>query len=822
MPRLWLLASTLLLATHTHAQAAPDAERMPALSAAPVLRVDAGSGQTLKLVRFDRDEIKVDGFVDEAAWQRVPVVDTFVALEPDTLAPGRYATRLRLAYSDRGLYASAVMDQPRETLVRRFTGRDVRDNRDSLSLTVDTSGEGRYGFWFGINLGDSLMDGTVLPERTFTSDWDGPWYGRSQVTDDGWSAEMFIPWGIVSMPVAGMQRNLGVYVSRKVAHLDERWGWPALPPTQPKFMSALVQAEVDDVEPRQQYSIYPFTAAAFDFADHEPRYRTGADVFWRPSSNFQLNATLNPDFGIVEADDVVINLSATEVFFPEKRLFFLEGQEIFVASPRADTRGRGVGNRGSPYTMVNTRRIGGRPREPVVAANVDVPERELVQPTELSAAVRSTGQIGNVRYGVLGAFEDEVKFDVEADGVPRNLHQAGNDYGVARVLYEDRAGGAYRAIGVLATAVLNDELGDALAQGLDVHYLSPDGGLKIDGQFMTSDLDSAEERGYGGFLDFELTYRQGLKHRIGLEYFDEHFDINDLGFLERNDRYSVRSSLQWTRSDLAWARENQFDVRGSVARSVTESLFNRGGLFFSNRTSLNNLSQLTARVGWFPGQYDDLNSFGNGTFRLEEQLQASLEWESDTTRPVSIELEAGYEEDDLGDPGYEVEAEITWRPGSQFALGFELGYRERDAWLLHQGGDLMATFAAEQWRPELSLEYYISARQQLRLALQWVGIRAEEEDFFRIPDRPGRLIPTARPSGPDARESYDFSVSQYSLQLRYRWEIAPLSDIFLVYTRQADLREALGDAGFNDLFENAWQEPLADVFVFKIRYRFGS
>ena len=134
----------------------------------------------------------------------------------------------------------------------------------------------------------------------------------------------------------------------------------------------------------------------------------------------------------------------------------------------------------------------------------------------------------------------------------------------------------------------------------------------------------------------------------------------------------------------------------------------------------------------------------------------------------------------------------------------------------------MATFEAEQWQPELSLEYYISARQQFRLAMQWIGIRAEEEEFFRIPDQPGKLIPTGKPTGPGARDSYDFSVSQYSLQLRYRWEIAPLSDIFLVYTRQADLRQALGEAGFNDVFNDAWEDPLADIFVFKIRYRFGS
>ncbi len=797
----------------------PETVESPA-STAPVV-LETASGTSIELVRKGEDhDLKIDGFVDEAFWQQVPVIDEFVVLEPDTLAPGQHPTRMRVTYSPKGIYVAAEMEQPPETLVRRLSGRDVRDNRDSFSVTIDTSGEGRYGFWFGINLGDSLMDGTVLPERTFSSDWDGPWRGRSQRTDTGWSMEMYIPWGVVSMPASGPVRKVGMYVSRKVAYLDERWGWPALPPTQPKFMSALQSLEMRGVEPRQQYHIYPFTAAAYDWVDEEPRYRTGVDVFWRPSSNFQLNATVNPDFGIVESDDVVINLTATETFFPEKRLFFLEGQEIFVASPRADTRGRGVGNQGLPYTMVNTRRIGGKPRAPVVGANIEVPQRELVQRTELTGAVKTTGQFSNFRYGFMGAFEEEVKFDVLNNGVPNNLHQDGNDYGIARLLYENTEGGGYKALGVLSTAVLNPDR-DAIAHGIDTHFLSANGKVKIDGQFMTSDIDG-EETGYGGFLDFELTYRQGLQHRIGLEYFDEHIDINDLGFLQRNDEYRIRSALQWTRSDLSWARENQFDIRGFLQKNLSESLFTGGGVFLSNRASLNDLSQITARLNYFAPVFDDLNSFGNGTYKIEEMIVADLKWQSDTTRRFSVTGGLTYAEEKLGAPSYGASAGFVWRPIDQLSLEFDVRYTDSDGWLLHQNDDLFATFETEQWMPRFSLEYFINARQQFRIALQWVGIRAQEDEFYRVPARPGHLVPTVKPTGPGFRDSYDFSVSQYSLQLRYRWEIAPLSDIFLVYTRQADLSAALGEDGFNDIFETAWRDPLADVFVFKIRYRFGS
>ncbi|MEQ8860553.1 MAG: DUF5916 domain-containing protein [Pseudomonadales bacterium] len=786
------------------------------------ITVELAPGESIVLQRLESvDAIRIDGHLDEPIWQQLPAYDEFVVIDPDTLGSTSHETLIRLAYDARGLYVGADLRQPAETLIARLSSRDARDlNRDSINLTLDTSGEGRYGFWFGVNLGDSLMDGTVLPERQFSNDWDGPWRGRSQPTATGWTAEMFIPWSTVSMPSAGEIRRMGLYMSRKVAYLDERWGWPALPDTVPKFMSVLQNIEMREVAPRQQYNFYPFVAAGDDFVDDEVRYRVGADVFWRPSSNFQLNATVNPDFGNVESDDVVINLTATEVFFPEQRLFFLEGQEIFFATPRADTRGGGVGNSGAPYTMVYTRRIGGVPRPPDLPPGVELPDRERFQPTELMGAAKVTGQTGRLRYGVLGAFEDTVKFDVEDAGQPRNLHQDGSDYGVGRLLYEDNARGAYRALGFLSTAVLHPD-GDALAQGIDGHYLTPDGRLKIDGQAMTSDVDGIG-RGYGGFVDFEYTFRRGMQQRLGIEYFDETFDINDLGFLDRNDRYRLRSAFVLTRSDLSWARINQFDVRGFLQNNVSEDLFTGGGIFFTNRATFDNLSTVTARLHFLPEQYDDLNSFGNGTYRIEQRTEAFLSWDSDSTRALAYEIGSGYFEDNLGDPGWMAEAGINWRPSDRFSLSLSATYRRREGWLLHQNDDLFATFEADQWQPKLSVDYFISARQQLRLGVQWVGIRAKEKDFLRVPTSPGDLIPSSKPTGPGTRANYDFSVSQYSFQARYRWEIAPLSDVFLVYTRQADLAAALGDDSFTDVFRNAWDEPLQDVLVFKIRYRLGS
>jgi len=785
------------------------------------LVVDIEDGETLSVKRLDKSiKVKIDGHLNESFWQTLPAYDEFVVIQPETLGQVPHATLVRLAYSEAGFYVGVELEQSKETLIQRLSGRDRRDiTRDSVSFTLDTSGQGRYGYWFSVSLGDSLQDGTVLPERKFTSDWDGAWRGASQQTDTGWSAEFFVPWGTVSMPGGDdgkdAARRLGLYMSRQVGYLDERWGWPGLLSSESKFLSVLQPLEVQGVSPKKQYAFFPFSAVGRNRVDQETRYRIGTDFFWRPSSNLQLSGTVNPDFGSVESDDVVINLSATEVFFPEKRLFFVEGQEVFVASPRADTRGSGVGNAGAPYTMVNTRRIGGKPRELTLAADEDIPDRELDLPVDLAGALKVTGQTGRFRYGLFGAFEEDIDIRGSKAGVPVKFSQTGSDYGVARLVYEDSKNGAYRALGVLSTAVLHDS-GDALVTGIDGHYLTSDGKYQVDAQIMTSDIDGVD-RGFGGFIDGVYTVRKGVSQRLGIEYFDRDIDINDLGFLQRNDSFRIRSSHIWTSSGLGWAKANQFDVRGFAQKNL-DGLFTGAGIFISDRLTLNNLSDILLRVGFFPKAFDDLNSFDNGTYRTEKRRDVSIRYSSPSTGKISFGSGIGWREEMLGGRQISIGGGITWRPDDRFSFSLRYSWADRDGWLIHQEDRNMTTFKAEQWTPSVTMDYFFSAKQQLKATLQWAGIRAAESEFWEVPLTPGSLVKVSKPAGP----SDSFAKSQMNFQIRYRWEIAPLSDLFIVYIRGADKGLALGDNTFSDAFQAGWEDPIADVFVVKMRYRFGS
>ena len=251
--------------------------------------------------------------------------------------------------------------------MQRHAPRDAFDvNRDTIGLNLDSSGSGRFGYWMTLALGDGQMDGTVLPERQYNREWDGVWYGATARTERGWSAEIFVPWSQMAMPKEDGVRRINFYSSRRVAHLDERWGWPALPSSQPRFMSLWQPLQFQGVDPRQQWSVFPYASTTFNQVGDD-QSKAGLDLFWRPSSNFQATATLNPDFGTVESDNVDVNLTSQETFFPEKRLFFVEGQEIFNTTARAGAGGP------QRLTVVNTRRIGGRPESPLLPPGVEIP-----------------------------------------------------------------------------------------------------------------------------------------------------------------------------------------------------------------------------------------------------------------------------------------------------------------------------------------------------------------------------------------------------------------------------------------------------------------
>ena len=783
------------------------------LLAAQCYAVDADPN-AFKVFRAANDvQFKVDGKLDEAIWQGRISRGDMVVIEPDTLAETAHKTETFFFYNDRGLYVGVVNYQDKDTLLARLSSRDRFIRRDGVSLTLDSSGEGLYGYWFSVNLGGTLQDGTVIPERQFSNQWDGAWDGASAETDFGWTAEMFIPWSTMSMPeTAGNIRNMGYYLSRFVSYRGERWAYPGLPRTRSTFMSALQPLEFENISPKQQLTWYPYASSSYDRTIEGPdSYKAGFDVFWRPTSNMQLTATVNPDFGNVESDNVVVNLSSFENFFPERRPFFLEGQEIFNTTPRAR---QGRGQRGPPTSLIYTRRIGSRPIFPDID-DLELGQVERNQPSELFGAAKFTGQAGNWRYGVLTAFEEDTNLEGDVNGTPIRFTQDGRDFGAGRFLYEDTSRGDRRSIGWLTTHVAHPQ-GDATVHGLDAHYLSATGKWQADLQLIASDVD--DETGQGGFLDVVYVPERGHRHSLALDVFDDSVDVNDFGFLRRNDLRGLRYSYNRDESDIEGLQSRSTFFRLVDQRNRDDRL-TRSGIFANQELVFENNNRLFYELNYFPRRYEDRESDDNGTYLIDPRWQTGVFYGTDQSRPLSVEVGAFYRGEDLdGGRTLEYEVELAWRPNDRFAMILDLSYEDKDGWLIHDEGRQFTTFEAEFWRPQLELDFFLSARQQFRITAQWAGINADEQERWLVPLRTGDLIPDTNPVGADSR---DFTISRITFQARYRWELAPLSDLFIVYTRGSDI-DSMPENDFSELLSDAWTEPLIDIFVVKLRYRLGS
>ena len=835
LTRVCLLGAVAL----AHAQVLPAAADTSTSTAADAL----AAALAVPYLDTADEQIKIDGVADESQWQQVQPFDNLTVIEPDSLAQPRYRTLTRMFYSPRGLYVSVWNEQPRNERVSRLSARDALLNRDGVELVLDTSGRGLYGYYFGVNLGGTLSDGTVRPERSFSPEWDGPWEGASAEDDNGWTAELFIPWSIVSMPgsVDGV-RQMTFQINRTVAKFGERWGLPALPSTKPRFISALQPMALEHVAPRQEYSLYPYASASYDAAHNEVRAKVGGDVFWRPSSNFQLSATFNPDFGQVEADDVVVNLTAFETFFPEKRLFFLEGQEVFDNG--AGGGGPPPGRRNSfgnnqlllnsnfssfNRSLVFTRRmgtsVGTRRLTPDLPSGWTADKRDIAQPVDLFGALKVVGQQGPWRYGLMAAGEDDASFHATKDGRTRVFNAPGRDYGVARLIYENTDGGGRRSYGWTTTHVAHP-LRSATVNAIDINTLSPSGQWQIDSQFLTSNIDAQPDgalksdatRGFGGFANIRYVPKRGVSHRLALEYYDTKVDISDYGFLRRNDSRAIIYNFALNESGLTNVREQDTFV---FLRhdSNADGLATRSGVFMRRGWGFYDNSRLFGTFDYFPGQWDDRTSRGNGPYRTHSKIASSWTYSTDGSRACSLDFAGDLLQEDLGGWTYGAGAAVNWRPSDRVALQLGLRGARRDGWLLYQTGREMTTFSATELSTRVIVETFISARQQLKLQVQWVGVRAQEQDFFTVPLRRGRLAQVSK--GPsDATD--DFTISDTVLQLRYRWELAPLSELFVVYNSGGRLLDAEPDAEFGDLLSDSLARPFSNLFVMKLRYRLGS
>lgn len=315
----WLLLPAVLLAT------ASDLAAQPA---------DPNTAQT-RAVRTD-EPMSLDGRDREAIWATAPVTDDFYQFTPAEAGKARFRTTVRVAYDDRTLYVFVRAYDPRpDSLVALLSRRDIRTPSEWIKLVIDGFRDRRSAMQFMINPAGVKRDATVYNDINEDIAWDGVWDAVASVDAEGWSAEFAIPFSQLRFTPKD-EHVFGFGVWRDIARYGERDAWPVYRPSRQTFASQLGDlVGIRDIGRGRRLEVMPY-AVTKNVTEprpsgwaHPQQHAAGLDLKAGLSPNITLDATINPDFGQVEMDPALLNLSAFEIRFEERRPFFIEGTNLF-------------------------------------------------------------------------------------------------------------------------------------------------------------------------------------------------------------------------------------------------------------------------------------------------------------------------------------------------------------------------------------------------------------------------------------------------------------------------------------------------------------
>ncbi len=586
-----------------HARAASDGTEGAATESATETAVEArrrdapaASGlrtAPVAAARRRQGAVIIDGQLDEPAWQGAEAQRGFVQREPLAGRPPTFDTEFRVLYDDDALYVGVRAHDPQPSLIRGLlTRRDVESSSDWVALKIDSYHDRRTAFGFAVNPAGVQLDVLHFNDVEADTSWDAVWESAARVDQRGWIAELKIPYS--QLRFSGERAHVwGLQLIRRVQRTQEVsvWApWPKEASQEVSLYGTLVG--IEDIGPPRRIELLPYVLIgsqlyrneAGDPLNQSPDLLAGAGVDARIGlgSNFTLAATVNPDFGQVEADPSQVNLGAGEIFFAEKRPFFLEGTDIFRFG-----LGQGDGD-GSVETLFYTRRIGAPPHEEPDGDFIDAPDVTTIY----SAGKLSGKTAGGWSFGLLDAVTGQEEATVvTGDLQSEPVIEPFTNYAVGRVKKDLRdgrttVGGAVTAVHRSLEGVNLDWLHDqAYTGGLELWHKFWDDAWGADLRLATSWVHGAPEaidetqrssvhwyqRPDADHLDYDPT-RTSLAGSALLWSFGKNggghwrfatggdgrtpgFEANDIGFQRASDYY-----VNW------WWAQYREDEPGEVLR----------------------------------------------------------------------------------------------------------------------------------------------------------------------------------------------------------------------------------------------------------------
>ncbi|MHC4769086.1 MAG: carbohydrate binding family 9 domain-containing protein, partial [Planctomycetota bacterium] len=288
---------------------------------------------SLHLARTETPPV-IDGVLDDPAWTDAPVIDQLWQVEPVEGAPPTQRTEVRIVYDDDFMYfgVRCFDDEPDRIIATQLKRDGIQEADDRIEIVIDPFFDRRNGYLFSTNPVGARLDALLEANRLVFVNWDGIWYAESTVDEQGWSAEIAIPFKTISFSPRTSRWSFNV--ERTVRRNNERIRWSS--PQQNKRLTSVADAGVlEGIEGITQglgLDVKPWGKLTYeddDTGDDDVDLDGGVDVFYKLTPSLTLSLTVNTDFAETEVDDRQVNLTRFPLFFPEKRDFFLQDEGLF-------------------------------------------------------------------------------------------------------------------------------------------------------------------------------------------------------------------------------------------------------------------------------------------------------------------------------------------------------------------------------------------------------------------------------------------------------------------------------------------------------------
>ena len=747
-------------------------------------------------ILVEAESIVIDGVLDEPEWANAFSISEFYQTSPFNLQKSEGETLVYIFSNEDGIYVGFINKQSNSSMLSKKTLRDEMTSlSDKNSINIDFDGDGNKAYILAVNLGDSLFDAIKIKTGDFKTDWDGDWIAKTKKHNGYWVSEFYLPWNLVLMNQPGRDKRTIKYSVLRYKAKEQIWvSSSGSMASRPDFFEKLDSLEVANYT-KSKLNFFPYVSSNQNSVTRFDDNKIGAEIFYNSGTGKQINATINPDFGQAESDDVVINFSAQETFYSEKRAFFNENQSLFNI------------NNYDRYTVMNTRRIGSVPGYKCLEEkNVDECESSKKNYSDIDYALRYSQKTGKTELGFFTAREADESFSVG-----RNFYalRSRTDFGS-------------KTLGYMLTHV-DDSFNNMTATVNVIDYVNVKSDkLTYFTDLLFSEKDNDSKFGYRSQFNYQpsnFSYVSG-----SVLYFDKNFELNDFGYLKRADWIHVGLGGGFKQINFAEQSPiNQIDMSVDFNYdSDTKGNSNPIRIDQKNEIIFKDTSKLKFDFGIKTSGKNTTITRKNPDFpfiKINRKKNITLDFEAVNynfwTYDWRISFEKGDKYDSFNSDGYK--REFYKIAGSYFPndnLKINLGYRVRkeNEWLIWTEDNKFGLYDSEQDTVSIGLNWFSGNKHEIRLKSQFVALQADNPQSL-ISDSGGYLYDSDDLIKP-------FTQGVVSFQVRYKFEIAPLSYLYLVYSKGGANYDEDEDYSKSEIFNQPWNNPSDEVYSIKFRLKY--